>query len=825
VNRLYSHSHDSNETRTARLYAVTAALADARLPQDVVTLMLHEAREATGAYGTTFHEVAPSGGTLLLTAALGYEADFLDRFRAIPLTRTFPHTRALEENIPVFLSAEELHQQYPDVAPERAGRTASVAILPLTVADDPFGTVALSFHDARAFDSGERDFLVALTGQCAQALQRARLALVERERREEAERTREQLASVITNVPGVVYRSQCNSEWTMHFISERIHDLTGRTADEFTRCHAPAPFVDVIHPDDREHVEGTVVRAVGQREPYDLEYRVQHLDGSVRWVHERGRAVYDNDGQCLWLDGVLLDVTERHQAEEERALLLARLQQEKTYLTAVLEQMPVAVWLAESPSGRLLFGNRRIQELWGFEFRRADVIEQYANYRAFHPDGREVAPHEWPLARAVVTGEIVTNEEMDVPCTDGTLRRAVFSAAPILNEEGERVAGVVTGQDITHLKDTEAALRAARDELEVRVRERTAQLEALSRELHEQVRTLEQRNLETRVVSEMSEMLQACFSVEEAQQVVAHHAEQLFPDACGALYAFGPSRNVLEETITWNGRARSTALFGPSDCWALRRGRTYHHDPGSLTPRCTHTAAAQPTLCVPLLAQGDTVGLLHLERHGLTPFGPEQQRVAQTVAETLALAIVNLRLRETLRQQSIRDALTGLFNRRYLEETFEREVRRAERHGEAVTVVMLDVDHFKTFNDTYGHEVGDILLRELGATLIQGVRVDDIPCRYGGEEFAILMPSVSASRAVERAEQLRVAIQNLSVRHAQGAPVRVTASLGVATYPEHGNTLQELLRAADFALYRAKHAGRNRVVMAAEPGGTGEQAP
>jgi diguanylate cyclase (GGDEF)-like protein len=182
------------------------------------------------------------------------------------------------------------------------------------------------------------------------------------------------------------------------------------------------------------------------------------------------------------------------------------------------------------------------------------------------------------------------------------------------------------------------------------------------------------------------------------------------------------------------------------------------------------------------------------------------------VADQLGLAVANLKLRETLRNQSIRDPLTGLFNRRYLEETLEREIKRAERGRGAVGVVMLDLDRFKNFNDTFGHNVGDMLLAELGRLLQTSIRTSDVACRYGGEEFVLVIPDADVEVTCQRAERVREAVKRLFVSCRGQSVGSVTVSAGVAAYPTHGVTAEALVQAADAALYRAKSDGRDRVI-------------
>jgi diguanylate cyclase (GGDEF)-like protein len=215
-----------------------------------------------------------------------------------------------------------------------------------------------------------------------------------------------------------------------------------------------------------------------------------------------------------------------------------------------------------------------------------------------------------------------------------------------------------------------------------------------------------------------------------------------------------------------------------------------------------------------MMAHGEAVGLLSVSATR-GPLSEHKRRLALTVAEHIALALANLKLRESLRRQSIRDPLTGLFNRRYMEESLERETRRAVRGHHPVGIIMLDLDHFKQFNDANGHEAGDTLLREVGAILQRSIRAEDIACRYGGEEFILILPEASLPDAAQRADHIRNAVRAVQPIHRRQPLAQVTASLGVAIYPDHGATGEAVLRAADAALYQAKARGRDRVVVSA----------
>ena len=342
--------------------------------------------------------------------------------------------------------------------------------------------------------------------------------------------------------------------------------------------------------------------------------------------------------------------------------------------------------------------------------------------------------------------------------------------------------------------------------------------------LYEQIRSanerLERRNRDLDTLTHMAEVLQACLAEDEAYGVVARFAERLFPEASGAIFVTSASRNLVEARATWGGfPAAEWGVFKPEDCWALRRGRVHAVDDTSNGVRCEHLPHPLPvtTLCLPLAAQGESLGVLYLGMSAEAADGTVwegKQRLAQTVAEQLGLAVANLKLRETLRNQSIRDPLTGLFNRRYMEETLERELRRAERNQRPLSVVMLDLDRFKGFNDTFGHDAGDVVLAEFGRLARASVRGADVVCRYGGEEFVLILPDATAEDSLRRVEQLRLSTAQLYVKHREQSIGAPSFSGGIAAFPVNGDKVEDLLRAADTALYRAKAMGRSRILIA-----------
>jgi diguanylate cyclase (GGDEF)-like protein len=321
----------------------------------------------------------------------------------------------------------------------------------------------------------------------------------------------------------------------------------------------------------------------------------------------------------------------------------------------------------------------------------------------------------------------------------------------------------------------------------------------------------------------MVSLLQACVTIEEVQSVIGRLARELFATDSGALYLINSHRKLLEPVALWGENRPGEQGLQARECWSLRLGKMYMLDSSHAGVLCSHVKQPLKTasLCIPLMAQGETLGLLHvLFNPGWLelPFDARErqkrhkQQLAIAVAENIALSLANFKLRDTLYIQSIHDYLTGLYNRRYMAELLEKELHRMARKRQHAGVVIIDIDRFKGINDRFGHEAGDIVLREFSLFLRKNIREEDFACRYGGDEFVIILPETSLENTRQRAEQLREGIKSLNFQFRGNALDNVTLSLGVAVYPNHGLTAEALLRTADTALYRAKADGRDRVV-------------
>lgn len=312
---------------------------------------------------------------------------------------------------------------------------------------------------------------------------------------------------------------------------------------------------------------------------------------------------------------------------------------------------------------------------------------------------------------------------------------------------------------------------------------------------------------------EMTDMLQSAMGYPDANAVLRATADRMLPGFGGALYIFNNSRDRLDLSTTWNWPEEQPPpeTVSPAHCWALKRGKPHMNCLGLGALRCEHQGTQIAVLEIPMMARGEVYGLLNVHAKGSDPQAllTEVTPLAASLADAMSLALSNIALREKLRTQALRDPLTGLYNRRYMEDVLERYVHLAERNGSAVSAIMIDLDHFKLLNDKHGHAVGDAVLREVAAAIVGSLRPSDVACRYGGEELIVLLPDCPLADAVGKAELLRARVEALSENH--GTPI--TASFGVASMPEAAQG--DLVAVADAALYRAKEEGRNRVVAAA----------
>ena len=399
----------------------------------------------------------------------------------------------------------------------------------------------------------------------------------------------------------------------------------------------------------------------------------------------------------------------------------------------------------------------------------------------------------------------------------GLLAAALASMAADLKDKQDKLFAFARALELRaagHV--TEQAL--AEERLAGNIARETSVLTAANAALMREIAELRKRNDEIALFSRMTDFLQTSATEAEAYSIISESVAELFPQDSGAVFALGASRQVLEAVAVWGSRTPSNAAFPANECWAYRRGQLHL---GIGRERwCPHvTDDGRVYMCLPLLAQGEMLGILYLHDAQINDDehkharAAEKCRLGKILADAIGLGISNLKLREAMRTLSTRDALTGLFNRRYMEEALQQELHRSRRNSSQLVVVMIDTDHFKQINEDFGHDGGDAVLRALGAFFKKHVRGSDVACRYGGDEFIlILSPSVQEG-ALQLADKIRAEAQLLAVTHAGQNLGPIALSVGVAVYPDHGSDAAEVLKAADIALFRAKSTGRNRTVV------------
>ncbi|MGB2925280.1 MAG: diguanylate cyclase [Limnothrix sp.] len=385
----------------------------------------------------------------------------------------------------------------------------------------------------------------------------------------------------------------------------------------------------------------------------------------------------------------------------------------------------------------------------------------------------------------------------------------------------------------------EAEILILNRELESRVEERTLTLaetnlqltqeieirrqiqESLKDANSKQAKQLEQLEEYTQVqqcISRLTDTLQICDSLEEAFPVSADLAKKIFSHCRGAIFVIQPPLQVLNCVAAWGFEKNTPSIssFDIRDCWGLRKSTAHISDQDDPSMCCNHIhfESQATALCVPLLVRGEIIGLFHLDSN--EEIEPLTCDYAKTVADQLALSFHNLKLKEDLKVQSYLDPLTGLYNRRYLEIYLAKKLPQASINHDAISFILFDVDHFKAVNDQHGHDAGDKVLEYLSRFLTLNVRELDLACRYGGEEILLVLPNSTLEQAYKRADILRAGISRLQIKFAGSILPSITVSAGVASFSEKLNSVDQVLRAVDQALYMAKNQGRNQVVCAAD---------
>jgi len=459
-----------------------------------------------------------------------------------------------------------------------------------------------------------------------------------------------------------------------------------------------------------------------------------------------------------------------------------------------------------NPCGQLVFFNKSYPDLYqGVEdiiaigVKRDDIFDTGLARSVF--DTQNLSSREWLKQFAV---------PVDVGETEHYVK---FSDGRWILRRNTRICSGYTLElcsDLTKWKEREVELNEA-----------VRRAECAEQDLTLALRYEEERMKEERLLSKLNQWLHSCKRIEELHQVVKTFLSRLLPSSSGTLYVYNFSRDVLVPACSWNTAVEPIEIRS-DDCWGLRQGKAYYFGHDGWTFKCDHMPTSEPEqeqpkyFCIPIVAHGDTAGMLNIiPPVNLRDKPNELQhvfKIACICAEQVSLAIANVMLGEQLKNQSTRDSLTNLFNRRFFIERCAREVEKSCRFGLHSSIIALDIDHFKKFNDSYGHEAGDVVLKAFARVLLEHFRADDIVCRAGGEEFTVLLPGAEEHIGIKRAEELLPKVQKMQVRYGNETLPPITVSAGVVSVPESGNCVQTVLNKADRALYAAKGRGRNCVV-------------
>jgi len=487
-------------------------------------------------------------------------------------------------------------------------------------------------------------------------------------------------------------------------------------------------------------------------------------------------------------------------AVTERQLIKRELRQRTVYLNSLVENSPLGI-VALDRAGKVELCNRAFEHLFGFN--RIELAGRPLDSVVGtdeHDDPLELSPEVYAGKSVQANTQRKRN--------DGVLIDVNVHAVPLI------IDGEVRGSYALY-EDISGTVKAAE--------EKNRQQNVLKGIVDQ----LQSRTEEMTLLIELSDLLQCCGSLDEAYGVITRMGPQLFSRrSAGCLSVFKSSRNALELVTTWGLPFDTLPTFSPGSCWALRRGKPHWSKDSATGLVCAHLKDQLHTdhaLCIPMVAQGDTIGVLQLQVSAspdstISDENMESalERIASSAAGQIAMSIASLKLRDVLKDQSIRDPLTGLYNRRFVQEYLDGELPRARRTNRAFTIAFIDLDHFKRFNDSFGHDAGDLVLQIFAKTLKDFFRQGDILCRFGGEEFALVLPDCPIAQAEIRINVLRDQVRKIALTHRNIKMGSVTFSAGLVAFPMHGSSAEELFHTADTCLYESKKQGRDRVTVSAE---------
>ena len=478
----------------------------------------------------------------------------------------------------------------------------------------------------------------------------------------------------------------------------------------------------------------------------------------------------------------ILEVIARYQED------IRSLQRSQQIQRLFLDQGPFAAYIKDEQS-RVLYYNQELQSRFSVDPQEW-LGKTDSEYLPDPEEGRRVMENDQVVLKTLRPLKLI--EEVKIPGNDQPCYWLSFKFPFSDYPTGAcRIGGISI--DITESIEAQRSLTDLNRQLE----EKTLELEAKKRELI--------------YLSDMADMLYSCEFEDEVYQVVALTCSKLFPNMSGCINIIANSKNYVQINSTWGSERSSKEVFSLSDCWALRRGKLNLLSPCNAGLMCSHLIppASGAHLCVPLFGQGEVIGILHI--NALEEISREAQQITEIIARTLGIALNNLSIKQRLTYDSLRDGMTQLFNQSYMQNITEQRLAEADRAGQPLSVIFLDIDNFKSYNSHYGHMTANIVLQGLAKLLLKSIRSFDIACRWGGEEFVIVMPNMTLETLRMRVEQLRIDVEQMQLKDGDQILKSITASFGIAV-SEPGITVKDFLNRANQAMLEAKRTGKNRVM-------------
>lgn len=545
--------------------------------------------------------------------------------------------------------------------------------------------------------------------------------------------------------------------------AEKLSDIVGKNARDF-----------FVNPDDRQKQQK---RLETEDKLLQSELQMKCFDGSIITVRDNARVVRDNTGRVQFYEGSLDDITSQRNAEN------AVRKSEEKYRTLV-SNMSEGLTIVDT-NENVLFSNPTADEMFGVS--TGSLTGR--NLSEFLDNQEYQIVKEQTLNR--LKGQR-TSYEIAIRRADGQTRILQVTATPQLDDNGEIISSFGVFHDITQRKMNQQVIQQTQDQL------------------RQQLKENEQRREELDLLTKLGNKLQSCSETADILKILAPYMRSFFPDCSGSFYTLEESGSRMQKSLCWGTAADPVESIPIDSCWSLRFSPPHHYQTSVEEPNpfCEHVLLSKTcpshTLCTPVLSGDGLFGMLHLWTAGKhEKITDVQVKLCAAIAEQVRLVSSNVKLRESLRQQAIRDPLTGTYNRYYLEESLQHEIERAERGHYPLGVIMLDFDNFKELNTHCGHPKVDEMLKQFGVLMKNEFRASDLCCRYGGDEFLIILPQASLDITFARAETLRDLVKQLKITK-NDEHYSVTISAGVAAFPDHGKTVDCLINTVDDALLKAK---------------------